>query len=416
MDHHSNFSFSIVLQLSHGFHSARSFFTLTHTHNKTFLNNNKYIFFSSHSNAINHKRYFNNFFSLKFWSTKKSLKPVSSNPQNFFDTSINKPTSNLSITTLPTSNLPAPTPTPTPTSITPISHPPVILNFTPNERNKFILNYGGSGIPKSSDKLISAKNDENYYSIGCGEDSFFSRYDSLGVADGVGGWRNVASIRNFVADSALYARKLMHYSYAELEKYDNVEDEKYYHYNEANPVDILQASYEQTIKTLDGVVGSSTALIAILRDDELRIANLGDCGIGVIRYNDYIFRNEEQQHSFNYPYQLGTGSLNTPKNDAQQFTIKIQQGDIIIMGSDGIFDNLFEEDILEEIKDKKKIDPQMLSDTLAWKAKQASVDLNIDSPFQSRALQEGLPYQGGKRDDISVLVAVVTDNLDKDIN
>lgn len=51
----------------------------------------------------------------------------------------------------------------------------------------------------------------------------------------------------------------------------------------------------------------------------------------------------------------------------------------------------------------------MISDALAWKAKQASVE-DISSPFQYRAHQEGLPYQGGKRDDISVLVAIVTDN------
>ncbi|GET03875.1 protein serine/threonine phosphatase 2C [Rhizophagus clarus] len=373
-----------------------------HTHNGIFLNNNKSIFFPSHSNTINHKRYFTNFFSSKFWSTKKTLKPIPSNPQKFFDTSTS---SNLSITTLPATQTPAPEPTIKPISIYP-RLPPVFP--IPSKHNKFILSPGGSGLPKNSEKLISTKNNEKYHSVGCGEDSFFLRYDSLGVADGVGGWRNVSSLRNTVANSALYARKLMHYSYTELEKYDNVEDEK--KYNDVNPVDILQASYKKTISELEleGVIGSSTALIAVLRDDELRIANVGDCGIGVIRYNDFIFRNEEQQYSFNYPYQLGTGSIVTPKNDSQQFTIKIQQGDIIVMGSDGIFDNLFEEDIIDEIKGKE-LDPQMISDALAWRAKQASVE-DISTPFQYRAHQEGLPYQGGKRDDISVLVAIVTDN------
>jgi len=210
----------------------------------------------------------------------------------------------------------------------------------------------------------------------------------------------------------------MHYSYAELNRFDNDGDERYYHYNEANAVDILQASYEQSIKdcTLKGVIGSSTALVAILREDELRIANLGDCSVGVIRYNDYIFRTEEQQHSFNCPFQLGKNSFDTPKKDAQSFTVKIQQGDMIVMGSDGIFDNLFDDEILEEIITYQKrqnglvVNPQVISDSLAWKAKQASMDLNIDSPFQLRASQEGLYYKGGKRDDISVLIAVVTDN------
>ena len=85
------------------------------------------------------------------------------------------------------------------------------------------------------------------------------------------------------------------------------------------------------------------------------------------------------------------------------------------MGSDGIFDNLFEQDILEEITQFSyqgglKVDPQIISDTLAWKAKIASKDLNFHSPFQSRAMQEGLYYNGGKRDDISVIVAVINDN------
>ncbi|CAG8459655.1 14928_t:CDS:2 [Acaulospora colombiana] len=212
----------------------------------------------------------------------------------------------------------------------------------------------------------------------------------------------------------------MHYAYLELEKYDNVDDEKFYQYNEVDPVDILRTSYEQCIRdcTMEGIIGSSTALIAILREDELRIANLGDCGISIIRRNDFTFRSEEQQHSFNFPYQLGTGSFDTPQ-DAQRYTIKVQCGDIVILGSDGIFDNLFEEDILEEIDrffcprtGTPSVHPQMISEALAYRAKNASEDLNNPSPFQSRAMQEGLYYLGGKKDDISVLVGIVTDSKD----
>lgn len=65
-----------------------------------------------------------------------------------------------------------------------------------------------------------------------------------------------------------------------------------------------------------GIVGSTTACIAILSQDELKIANIGDCGVSVIRKNNYIFRSEEQQHSFNFPYQLGTASFDSP-SDAQ---------------------------------------------------------------------------------------------------
>lgn len=54
----------------------------------------------------------------------------------------------------------------------------------------------------------------------------------------------------------------------------------------------------------------------MLYQDELRVANLGDCGVSIIRKDDYVFRSEEQQHSFNFPYQLGTASFDCPA-DAQ---------------------------------------------------------------------------------------------------
>lgn len=50
--------------------------------------------------------------------------------------------------------------------------------------------------------------------------------------------------------------------------------------------------------------------------------------LSIIRGNDYIFRSEEQQHSFNYPVQVGTNSKDTPVKDAQRFNIKVQKDDV----------------------------------------------------------------------------------------
>ena len=55
---HKNLLSCHILFTSQNASITRSFFTLTNTHNKIFLNNNKSIFLSSHSNTINHKRYF----------------------------------------------------------------------------------------------------------------------------------------------------------------------------------------------------------------------------------------------------------------------------------------------------------------------------------------------------------------------
>lgn len=51
-------------------------------------------------------------------------------------------------------------------------------------------------------------------------------------------------------------------------------------------------------------------------------------GKRIIRGTDYIFRLEEQQHSFNFPVQVGTNSSDTPLEDAQRFTVKVQQDDV----------------------------------------------------------------------------------------
>lgn len=88
----------------------------------------------------------------------------------------------------------------------------------------------------------------------------------------------------------------------------------------------------------------------------------------------------------------------------------MEKGDIVILASDGLFDNLFDEDILDIVRHHVaahtvqsakvsgprtvNIEPQTISDALAKRAKLVSEDSrNMNSPFQTRAIQEGLYYQ-----------------------
>lgn len=290
----------------------------------------------------------------------------------------------------------------------------------PKAKPSYSLSHGAAGFAKRRKALPSTVDTDLYNSNQVGEDAYFCRSDALGVADGVGGWVNTAG-----ANAAMYSRQLMHYAYQELERFDNVEDPCFYHYDQANPLAILQNSYDH-MQRHNNVVGSATACLALLRNDELRIANLGDCGISVIRRNHYVFRSEEQQHAFNFPYQLGTGSMDRP-TDAQTFDLSVEKGDVIIVGSDGLFDNLYDREILALVQQylaqytlqlgnqmrMLNFQPQKLAHALALRAKSVSEDRrHIDSPFQTRAMHEGIYYQGGKPDDISVLVAVVGDSED----
>jgi serine/threonine protein phosphatase PrpC len=144
----------------------------------------------------------------------------------------------------------------------------------------------------------------------------------------------------------------------------------------------------------------------------LRIGNIGDCAVMLIRGGEPIFRSEEQQHSFNFPFQLGTSSRDSPK-DIQSFTVVVQEGDIVVLGSDGLFDNVFDDDIVDIVASKTMAnvldsDPQQMADALLRRAREVSEDSRFaTSPFQNRAIQEGFYYQGGKVDDLTVLVGIV---------
>lgn len=81
------------------------------------------------------------------------------------------------------------------------------------------------------------------------------------------------------------------------------------------------------------------------------------------------------------------------------------------MGSDGLYDNLFDKEILSIIQSQVapymlpgtnkhlKFEPQRLSDALASRAKAVSDNkCDIKSPFQKRAVHEGIYYQVCKID------------------
>ncbi|RUS13008.1 hypothetical protein BC937DRAFT_86500 [Endogone sp. FLAS-F59071] len=77
------------------------------------------------------------------------------------------------------------------------SNPSSIFDFFdkafPTPRRSYVFSHAATGFPKVGGKkvaspVLSPEEDSKYYSVQVGEDSYFRRYDALGVADGVGGW------------------------------------------------------------------------------------------------------------------------------------------------------------------------------------------------------------------------------------
>jgi len=95
----------------------------------------------------------------------------------------------------------------------------------------------------------------------------------------------------------------------------------------------------------------------------MKTTNLGDSGYLILRPRsndegkavlDKVFRSKEQQRRFNHPYQCGTNC--DPPLDAYDTQHQMKKSDIVVMGSDGLFDNVFDEDmqpcLLKELKTK----------------------------------------------------------------
>nr|ODO02146.1 hypothetical protein L204_00873 [Cryptococcus depauperatus CBS 7855] len=270
-----------------------------------------------------------------------------------------------------------------------------------------------------------------------GEDAYFTRPDGLCVADGVGAW---AQSGRGGANAGRWSALLAHF--CELEVSDWCEGRQVYskpvkgkgkeserrERRALDPVEIMQRGYEKCLSCAisEGVNGSSTCLLALLYNSTLHIANLGDCCLLLIRQGKVVFRTEEMQHAFNFPLQatkltpcvqVGTHSRDEPMKDAMRFDVPVKKGDIVVVGSDGLMDNMFDEDILETILSLPPSSvsplspqfPQMVSETLARRALQVSQTTTTTTPFMCAAIEEGIDFVGGKKDDISVLVGVVGD-------
>eukprot|EP00240_Pyramimonas_obovata_P004297 CAMPEP_0118927678 /NCGR_PEP_ID=MMETSP1169-20130426/5098_1 /TAXON_ID=36882 /ORGANISM="Pyramimonas obovata, Strain CCMP722" /LENGTH=383 /DNA_ID=CAMNT_0006869497 /DNA_START=344 /DNA_END=1495 /DNA_ORIENTATION=- len=245
------------------------------------------------------------------------------------------------------------------------------------EQKSILLNSGAASIPHPDKKEKG------------GEDSYFVAAGGkwIGVADGVGGWAELG------VDAGEYARTLMRLSAQEAEQPENEED----------PLKVLEKAFQNTF-----VQGSCTACILTVQDSNLRAANIGDSGFVVVRKGKVLFRSQPQQHDFNFPYQLGGDGSDKPR-DAQCYQIRVQSGDAVVVGTDGLFDNVHDRDValIASRAVKQGLPPAACATQLASLATALAQDGNLVSPFAKAAREAGYAYRGGKADDTTVVVSYV---------
>ncbi|CAN4110521.1 unnamed protein product [Withania somnifera] len=228
-----------------------------------------------------------------------------------------------------------------------------------------------------------------------GEDASFicAKEQTIGVADGVGGWAKKG------IDSGEYSRELMINAESAIQKKKNN--------SSSSGIDLMGVLNEAFLNTKSQ--GSSTACILTLVKDTLHAVNVGDSGFVVIREGIIVYKSEIQQSRFNCPYQLGNELTSDDPSVAQKINFPVKAGDVIVMGTDGLFDNVHDfelETIVNTRVDSWEAD---MPEILAWRIAQYALDnaknTEAYTPFTRECAEAGIVHNGGKYDDITVIVA-----------
>ena len=123
----------------------------------------------------------------------------------------------------------------------------------------------------------------------------------------------------------------------------------------------------------------------------------------IARGAEVVFSTPAQQHEFNCPFQLGWREFypeSDAPEDAETFAVDCRPGDALIMGSDGLWDNVPPEEAAEVcaalIEEGK--DAQDAAEAIATRAfEHSSGPMRDDSPFTAEAREERLRREWWER-------------------
>lgn len=153
-----------------------------------------------------------------------------------------------------------------------------------------------------------------------GEDASFVTPRGLGVFDGVGGWSEMG------IDSGQYSKHLASLTKEAID---------------ARPSKQITAhdALSHALRNAEEAGSSTMCAATIQNGNQLHVCNVGDCGIILVRDGTEVFASEEQQHVFNQPYQVSFEDR-WDFDYADVHELALCEGDVILMASDGVWDNL----------------------------------------------------------------------------
>jgi len=205
------------------------------------------------------------------------------------------------------------------------------------------------------------------------------------------------------------------------------------------PISLLKEAYEETES-----YGSTTVLLAALDNGTrihgklhpmIAVLSIGDCELLMLRRTngrqsdlEAVFHTEMQRIDYNVqtPLQLArvdgridedfdeSIALEVIEKGSAVHCVSAYEGDILVLGSDGVFDNLFLDEIVEICNDILQpsktgefvpMPPSMLSQV----AQRIVKDSHMKSDAQNGQFLDTPIGKGGKVDDTSVVVAEIVE-------
>ncbi|KAH9602450.1 hypothetical protein KSS87_003946 [Heliosperma pusillum] len=140
----------------------------------------------------------------------------------------------------------------------------------------------------------------------------------------------------------------------------------------------------------------------------LHVANIGDSGFIVVRNGTVFKKSSPMFHEFNFPHAVSFGE--NPVEAAEEYRVELEDGDIIVTATDGLFDNLYEREIaslvFKAVEDGKNV--KDIAQLLASRSQEVGRSSHARTPFADAVQAAGhTEFRGGKFDHVTVIVSTV---------
>lgn len=193
-------------------------------------------------------------------------------------------------------------------------------------------------------------------------------------------------------------------------------------------VNVIQRAYDNTDE-----LGATTLLLAVLRGSDLVAACLGDSALLILRRQSSarppkmvpVFKTEPGRYDSRRPVQVqrlqgfSISHAHAVIQGAMVSTTPVEAGDLLVLGSDGLFDNLSDEDIAQSLE--QSLSRFIEHSSLNFANLTAAASILVDFAISRVKEGDGKPgnacdtwdlhgnVPANNADDTTAIVAVVTD-------